>query len=112
MLAGIVRFAIRFRGVVVAVALLWLGYGLFSLLRSRLDVFPEFSPPLVMVQTESPGLSPRQVELLVTTPVENALLGLSDLKTIRSRSFQGLSMITMTFADGTDIYRDRSAWRR
>jgi CzcA family heavy metal efflux pump len=107
MLAGIVRFAIRFRGVVVAVALLWLGYGLFALLRSRLDVFPEFSPPLVMVQTESPGLSPRQVELLVTTPVENALLGLTDLKTIRSRSFQGLSMVTMTFADGTDIYRDR-----
>lgn len=107
MLTPIVGFAIRFRGVVIALAMLLAGYGLFALGHARLDVFPEFAPPQVQVQTEAPGLSPEQVEVLVTQPLENRLAGLTGIKTMRSKSFQGLSMITLTFVSGTDIYRAR-----
>ena len=69
MLAAIVRFSIRFRGVVVSLATLLLVYGLYDLSRAGLDIFPEFSPKLVIVQTESPGLSAEQVEILVTQPI-------------------------------------------
>ena len=65
MLNGIVRFSIRFRGIVIALACALLGYGIFSLLRSSYDAFPDFAPPQVSVQTEAPGLSPEQVEVLV-----------------------------------------------
>jgi CzcA family heavy metal efflux pump len=107
MLSPVVRFAIRFRGVIIALAMLLTGYGLFALGHARLDVFPEFAPPQVQVQTEAPGLSPEQVEVLVTQPLENRLAGLTGLKTLRSKSFQGLSMITLTFTAKTDIYRAR-----
>ncbi|MHB0972971.1 MAG: efflux RND transporter permease subunit [Thiobacillus sp.] len=107
MLTPIVGFAIRFRGVVIALAMLLAGYGLVALGHARLDVFPEFAPPQVQVQTEAPGLSPEQVEVLVTQPLENRLAGLTGIKTLRSRSFQGLSMITLTFTANTDIYRAR-----
>ncbi len=109
MLTPIVGFAIRFRGVVIALAMLLAGYGLFALSHARLDVFPEFAPPQVQVQTEAPGLSPAQVEVLVTQPLENRLAGLTGIKTMRSKSFQGLSMITLTFTANTDIYRARQA---
>src|SRR5487761_2239495 len=107
MLTPIVRFAVRFRGVVIALAILLAGYGLFALSQARLDVFPEFAPPQVQVQTEAPGLSPSQVEVLVTQALENRLSGLAGIKTLRSKSFQGLSMITLTFSSNTDIYRAR-----
>ncbi|OIQ96639.1 cobalt-zinc-cadmium resistance protein CzcA [mine drainage metagenome] len=107
MLNAVIRFAIRFRGVVIALAMLLAVYGLFALSRARLDVFPEFAPPQVQVQTEAPGLSPAQVEVLVTRALENRLSGLAGIKTLRSKSFQSLSMITLTFAPDTDIYRAR-----
>ncbi|WP_124948963.1 efflux RND transporter permease subunit [Sulfuriferula thiophila] len=109
MLTPVVNFAIRFRGVVIALAMLLAGYGLFALSHARLDVFPEFAPPQVQVQTEAPGLSPEQVEVLVTQPLENRLSGLGGIKNLRSKSFQGLSMITLTFTANTDIYRARQA---
>lgn len=106
-MSTLIRFSLRFRGVIIALFVLLIGYGLVALTRARLDVFPEFAPPLVVLQTESPGLSPREVELLVTQPLENSLGGLIGLKTMVSKSTQGLSMITMTFREGTDIYRNR-----
>lgn len=102
-----IRFSLRFRGVIIALFCLLIGYGIVALSRARLDVFPEFAPPLVVLQTEAPGLSPHQVELLVTQPLENALGGLIGIRTMVSKSTQGLSMITLTFHDGTDIYRNR-----
>lgn len=106
-MTSLIRFSLRFRGVIIALFVLLIGYGLVALTRARLDVFPEFAPPLVVLQTESPGLSPRQVERLVTQPLENALGGLIGLETMLSKSTQGLSMITLTFREGTDIYRNR-----
>ena len=107
MLNAIVRFSLRFRGVAVALALLLAGYGVLTLGRLRLDVFPEFAPPQVIVQTEAAGLSPRQVEVLVTQPLENALQGMAGLASLRSASMQGLSKLTVTFRDRTDIYTAR-----
>ncbi len=107
MLNQIVQFSLKFRGVVVALACVLVGYGLFVAAHSKLDVFPEFAPPMITIQTEAPGLSPEQVEQLVTRPVEQGLNGAPDLETIRSQSIQGLSVVTMVFRPETDIYRAR-----
>lgn len=107
MLAALVRFSIRFRGVIVGIACLLLVYGGYRLWNTSLDIFPEFSPKLVIIQTESPGLSAGEVEVLVSQQIENALGGIVGLKTVRSQSIQGLSVVTLTFAESTDIYRAR-----
>lgn len=109
MVNAIVRFSIRFRGIVISLACALLVYGTFSLSRVPYDVFPEFAPPQVSIQTEAPGLSPEQVEVLVTQPIENAINGVSGIESLRSRSIQGLSAITVVFRSGSDIYRGRQA---
>jgi CzcA family heavy metal efflux pump len=107
MIAGLVRFSIRYAGVVVALAATVVVYGLYTLSRANLDVFPEFSPSQVVLQIEAPGLSSEQVETLVTQPIENALAGVPGLDGIRSQSIPGLSVITVIFEDGSDTYRNR-----
>src|SRR5882724_3336717 len=109
MLNAIVRFSIRFRGIAISLACALLVYGIFSLSHVPYDVFPEFAPPEVSIQTEAPGLSPEQVEVLVTQPIENAINGVSGIESLRSRSIQGLSVIAVVFRSGTDVYRDRQA---
>ena len=64
--AALVSFAIRFRGIVLALACTIVGYGLFALGNAKYDVFPEFAPPQISIQTEAPGLNSEQVEVLVT----------------------------------------------
>ena len=103
MLQAIVSLSIRFRGVVVALACLLLAYGLYVTSRAKLDVFPEFVPPQVVIQSEAPGLSPAQVETLVTRPIESVVAGVGDLDSVRSQSVQGLAIVTATFRDGTNI---------
>ncbi|MBF6568799.1 MAG: efflux RND transporter permease subunit [Candidatus Binataceae bacterium] len=107
MLKAIVEFSLRFRGVVIALACLTVLYGLYVTAHASLGVFPEFAPPQVAIQTEAPGFSPDQVETLVTQRIENALVGTVGLQTIRSQSIQGLSVVTVVFQDGTDIYQAR-----
>ncbi len=109
MLSSIVRFSLRFRGIVIALACALLGCGVYSLTQSRYDAFPEFAAPQVEIQTEGPGLAPEQVEVLVTQPIENAINGVSGIDSLRSKSIQGLSVITAVFRSSTDIYRDRQA---
>ncbi|UCD68858.1 MAG: efflux RND transporter permease subunit [Betaproteobacteria bacterium] len=107
MIAALVRFSIRYAGVVVALAATVVAYGIYTLSRANLDVFPEFSPSQVVLQIEAPGFSSELVETLVTQPIENALAGLPGLDGIRSQSIPGLSVITTIFEDGTDTYRNR-----
>src|SRR5258707_8522049 len=107
MLEAIVRWSLHTRVVVVSLAALLLLSGAYASKRARLDVFPEFAPPQVVIQTEAPGLSPAEVEQLVTLPIETAVNGIPRLDTLRSQSIQGLSVITVIFQDGTDIYRAR-----
>ena len=82
-------------------------YGLRTLEHAPLDVFPEFAPPLVEVQTEAPGLSTEEVESLVTMPLENALNGIPFLSVMRSKSVLGLSSIKLIFQPGSDLIRSR-----
>ena len=107
MLTHIVQFSLRHRSVVVALGFIVVAYGFYVAATTRLDVFPEFAPPQVIIQTEAPGLSSQEVEQLVTLPIETELNGSPNLKVIRSESIQGLSVVTLVFADGTDIYRAR-----
>ncbi|HEY0548753.1 MAG TPA: efflux RND transporter permease subunit [Verrucomicrobiae bacterium] len=107
MLKVLVEFSLRFRGVVVALACVLLGYGLYVTSHAKLDVFPDFVPPQVVIQTEAPGLSPEQVEALVTRPVETAVNGLGRMEALRSESIQGLSIITAVFEEGTDVFLAR-----
>jgi CzcA family heavy metal efflux pump len=109
MLTAIVRSSLRHRGVVVALACMLIGYGVYSLKQAKYDVFPEFSPPQVVVTAEAPGLAPEQVELLVTQPIENAVNGVSGVQSIRSASIQGLAVITVLFNPDTNVYLDRQA---
>ncbi len=107
MLSTLVRFSIRFYGIVIALAVLLLFYGSYRFSTAGLDIFPEFSPKQVIIQTESPGFSAEQVEILVTQQIETSISGLIGLKSIQSESIQGLSIITATFEEHTDIYRNR-----
>jgi Cu/Ag efflux pump CusA len=108
MLSALVRFAIARRAVVLVAAVALVVYGVFKLSNTGLDIFPEFAPKLVIVQTEAPGLSAEQVEVLVTQPLEGALGGLINLDHQRSESIQGLSILTLVFSESSDTYRNRN----
>ncbi len=104
---AIIGTAIKFRRIVVALSLLLLVYGALSVAQSKYDVFPEFAPPQVGIQTEAPGLAAEEIEVLVTQPLENAISGVSGIRSLRSTSTQGLSVVTVIFDAGSDIYLDR-----
>ena len=107
MLQSLVRFSLRYRGVVLVLACVLLGYGIYVATNAKLDVFPNFVQPQVTIQTECPGLAPEQVELLVTVPIETMVNGLGDMESLRSESIGGLSVITAVFKEGTDVFRAR-----
>jgi CzcA family heavy metal efflux pump len=107
MLQAIVAWSLRNRVVVVVLAAALVVLGIYATGHAKLDVFPEFAPPYVEVQTECPGLSPKEVEQLVTLPIETAVNGITGLDVLRSRSIQGLSVVTVIFTSGSDIYRAR-----
>ncbi len=107
MMSALVRFSIRFHGVVIGLACLVVIYGLYGLSRANLDVFPEFSPTQVVIQTESAGLSSKLVEQLVTQPIESTLSGTVGIESMRSQSIPGLSIVTIIFNENTDIHRNR-----
>lgn len=105
--AAVIRFALRFRGVVIALAALFVAYGIYALAHATYDVFPEFAPPQVSIQTEAPGLSPQQVESLVSRPIEAAIQGAAGQQRLLSDSIQGLSVVTVFFDPASNIYLDR-----
>ncbi len=107
MLQALVRFSLRYRGVVVVLAGVLLGYGIYVAANAKLDVFPNFVQPQVVIQTECPGLAPEQVELLVTLPIETTVNGLGQMESLRSESIEGLSIVTVVFKEGTDVFRAR-----
>ena len=107
MLAWLVRAALTQRVLVIAMAALLVVLGLRATGDVPLDVFPEFAPPMVEVQTEAPGMSTEEVESLVTVPIEVAVSGVPDLATLRSKSVLGLSSVQILFKRGTDVIRAR-----
>jgi len=99
----LVSTSLNLRFVVTALAAILLGAGYQTVRTTPLDVFPEFAPPLVEIQTEGPGLSTTEVESLLSVPLENALNGIPKLKTIRSKSVLGLSSVVLIFEDGVEL---------
>ena len=99
----LVALSLRNRIVVVALAVLLVVGAVRTLRTTPLDVFPEFAPPLVEVQTEAPGLSTNDVEALVTVPLEAALNGVPGLDRIRSKSVLGLSSVVLILDPATDV---------
>jgi len=107
MMRWLVSSSLHLRVAVLVVAILLMAGGLNVVRRAPLDVFPEFAPPLVEIQTEAPGLSTTEVESLVSTPIENAVNGVIGLKTLRSKSVLGLSSVVLIFDIGADLMRSR-----
>src|SRR5215468_2312121 len=104
MMRALLALCVRHFGTVTALTLVALVLGSWSALRSPLDVFPEFVPTQVTIQTEAPGFAPQQVEELVTKPIENAVNGAAGLATLRSESIPGLSVINITFTRDVDVH--------
>jgi CzcA family heavy metal efflux pump len=103
----IVSTSLHLRVIIVALAVALMIVGVRVIRSTPLDVFPEFAPPLVEIQTEAPGLSTAEVESLISTPIENALNGVAQLKTLRSKSVLGLSSVVLIFQEDTDLMRAR-----
>src|SRR6516162_6841612 len=104
MMRALVALCVRHFGTVTALTVVALVLGSWSALNSPLDVFPEFVPTQVTVQTEAPGFAPQQVEELVTKPIENAVNGAAGLATLRSESIPGLSVVNITFNEDVDVH--------
>src|SRR5258707_13414245 len=104
MMRALVALCVRHFGAITTLTLLALILGGWGALQAPLDVFPEFVPSQVDIQTEAPGFAPQQVEELVTRQVENAVNGSAGLATMRSESIPGLSVGTITFADDADVH--------
>jgi Cu/Ag efflux pump CusA len=99
---------LRFRLLILAIALGVIALGVVQLRQASVDVLPEFTPPYAEIQTEALGLSADEVEQLITVPLEADLLnGVEGVEVIRSESIPGLSSIVLVFAPGSDIYQAR-----
>jgi CzcA family heavy metal efflux pump len=109
MMNWLVSTALRLRVLVLALSIILMVVGLRVARKAPLDVFPEFAPPLVEIQTEAPGLSTEEVESLISAPLENALNGTIGLKVLRSKSVLGLSSVVLIFQEGTDLMRARQS---
>jgi len=107
--SSLIKFSIKYAGVIIGLALIVVVYGIVQIKNSPLNVFPEFSPTHVVIQTESPGFSSDLVEKLVTRPIEVMVSGTFGIKQIRSQSIPGLSVVTVVFNEDTDIYRNRQS---
>ncbi|HWW32963.1 MAG TPA: efflux RND transporter permease subunit [Steroidobacteraceae bacterium] len=104
MMRALVALCVRHYGSVTALTVLALVLGSWGALHSSLDVFPEFVPSQVEIQTEAPGFAPQQVEELITKRIENAVNGASGLATLRSESIPGLSVVSISFTGGIDVH--------
>jgi cobalt-zinc-cadmium resistance protein CzcA len=107
MINNILEFSMRQRAVVLLCAIGLLGLGLFSLLKLPIDAVPDLTGIQVQINTEVPALAPEESEKSVTYLIEIEMQGLPGVKEIRSLTKFGLSQVTMSFEDGTDIYRAR-----
>ena len=103
----LVRSSLRFRWLVVFAAAAVLAFGVAETRSAPVDVFPEFAPPRVEIQTIATGNSSKQVEELITIPLEERLSGMEGLQDLRSKSVADLSSIELIFEPGTDLLRSR-----
>jgi heavy metal efflux system protein len=104
----LIVLALRFRLAVVAATLALVAGGAWALLRINVDAFPDLTPNQVQVITVTPGLSPNEVENLVSYPMETAMMGLPRTLGVRSISKAGISVVTVSYDDDVDMYFARA----
>jgi cobalt-zinc-cadmium resistance protein CzcA len=104
MFAGLIQFALSQRLLTCLLALLLVGVGTNALVKLPIDAYPDISPTQVKIIIKAPGMTPEEVEALITQPVEVELLGIPQQDILRSISKYALSSITLDFTEGTDIY--------
>lgn len=104
----IIAWSLKNRIIVLFLYIITAGVAGVLIPTMSVDVFPEFAPPQVQIQTETQGLSAKDTEALVTLPIEVALRGMPDVAQVRSNSSIGLSRITVVFRSGIDVFRARS----
>ncbi|MBP9691708.1 MAG: efflux RND transporter permease subunit [Alphaproteobacteria bacterium] len=107
MFTPLIAWSLNNRFLVLVFTLMVVIWGGYTLQRMSIDVFPEFAPPQVVIQTEAPGMSPQDVETLITYPLESVINGTPGVAHVRSKTSAGLSTIAIVFDDNTDVYRDR-----
>ena len=103
----LIGWSLANRLLIVAATIVLFIAGGYALQRMPRDVFPEFAPPQVVLQTEAPGMAPQDVESLITYPLESAINGTPGVASVRSKSSVGLSTITVVFASSSNVYLDR-----
>lgn len=108
MLTKIIYSAVEYRWLVVGLSIMVALLGGLSLAKLNIDAFPDTTPVQVQVNTTAPALVATEIESLITFPIEQAMGGMPGLSNVRSISQFGLSQVTLTFQDGTDIYRARN----
>lgn len=107
MFAVLVRASLRCRAFVLVAALLLVAIGVFALPRLPVDVLPDLNKGVVTVMTEGAGLSPEEIEQLVSIPIESALNGVAGVSRITSQSAPSRSVVNVAFGLDTDVYRAR-----
>jgi CzcA family heavy metal efflux pump len=103
----IVARSLRFRWLAIFGAAAVMVFGFIQARQAPLDVFPEFAPPIVEIQTIALGNSSKEVEELITIPIEDSLNGIPGLDKMRSYSVEQLSSIKLYFKRDADLYRSR-----
>jgi cobalt-zinc-cadmium resistance protein CzcA len=104
MLDQILKLSISRQGIVITLVLLLAGLGIWNFSKLPIDAVPDITNIQVVINTQSPGYTPLEVEQRVSLPLENAMAGLPRLEHTRSISRYGQSQITIVFEEGTDIY--------
>ncbi|MEC7432902.1 MAG: efflux RND transporter permease subunit, partial [Pseudomonadota bacterium] len=104
MVNAIVNYALNNRLMTIVFAIAVIVAGVFSFQKLPVDAFPDATPTMVQVFTASPGLSPVDIETLISYPIEISMYGIPKLQKVQSTSIFGLSRVTIYFEDGTDIY--------
>src|ERR1700722_18766972 len=108
MITKIIDAALGNRAVVMVLVAVLIGLGVMSMTSLPFDADPDISPLQVLVATQAPGLAPLDVERQITAPIELALQGLPGMQSLRSVSRYGVSVLYVRFADGGNLYLDRS----
>jgi len=108
MIAGVIRWSIQNRFLVLVLTALVTAWGIYSLRQTPVDALPDLSDVQVIIKTSFPGQAPQVVEDQVTYPLTTAMLAVPKATTVRGYSFFGDSYVYIIFEDGTDLYWARS----
>src|SRR5919109_520901 len=104
MLKQVIAFSLERRGMVLAVLVLFLGAGIVAFQHLNIEAYPDPSPPMIEIITQSPGQSAEEIERYITIPIEIAVAGLPGLQHVRSISLYGLSSVKVQFSYDTEYY--------